>query len=108
MRTPKILRVSEEAEICHFRSAINYTVLHLENGKTYVSGYNIKVFEELCLNDFIKVNRSDLINVNSIKNAILINKYWMFRLSNGKEVIVSRRRIAKLKESYPNLFKVKF
>lgn len=108
MKTPKILKVSEEARICHFRSDINYTVLHLENGKTYISGYNIKVFEELCLDDFIKVNRSDLINVKSIKNAMLIDKNWMFRLSNGKEVIVSRRRIAKLKENYPNLFKVKY
>ncbi|MCA0365902.1 MAG: LytTR family transcriptional regulator [Bacteroidetes bacterium] len=108
MKTPKILKVSEEARICHFRSAINYTVLHLENGRTYISGYNIKVFEELNMDDFIKVNRSDLINVKSIKNTTLINKNWMFRLSNGKEVMVSRRRMAELKKNYPNLFKVKY
>jgi DNA-binding LytR/AlgR family response regulator len=107
MKIPKILRVTEEAEICLFKSDINYTVLHLKNGKTYISGYNIKVFEIIYQDGFIKANRSDLININFITNSFLIDKTWAFRLSNGQEVMVSRRRINKLKANYPNLFKTK-
>lgn len=104
MKTPKILKVAGEAEICFFKSDINYTILHLKNGKTYVSGYTLKVFEEIYKDGFIKANRSDLINVKFIKDLSYSNNTCILQLSNGHFVHVSRRRIQNLKKNYPSLF----
>ncbi len=104
MKTPKILKVSEEAEICFFKSDINYTILHLKNGKSYISGYSLKVFEAIYKDGFIKANRSDLINVNFIKDLSYSKNTCTLQLSNGNTVIVSRRRIQDLKKNYPSLF----
>ncbi|WP_188771293.1 LytTR family DNA-binding domain-containing protein [Emticicia aquatilis] len=72
MKTPKILNSINEDTICYFQSSINYTILLLENGKTMISGYNIKVFETLYENsNFIKVNRSNLVNVSFIQKAFV-------------------------------------
>lgn len=104
MKTPKILKVSEETEICFFKSDINYTILHLKNGQKHVSGYNLKVFEEIYKDGFIKANRSDLINVKFIKNLYYSKNTCTLQLNNGNTVNVSRRRIQNLKKEYPSLF----
>ena len=105
MRTPKILKTINEDSICYFQSSINYTLLLLENGKTMISGYNIKVFEAIYENNnFVKVNRSNFVNVAFIQKAIFGNNVCSILLVNGDEMNVSRRQLRILKKNYPTLF----
>lgn len=105
MKIPKILKSINDDNICYFQSSINYTILLLENGKTMVSGYNIKVFEALYENNnFIKINRSNLVNVSFIQKASIEKNACSILLFNGDAMNVSRRRLNKLKENYPLLF----
>ena len=105
MKTPKILKIISEDSICYFQSSINYTLLQLENGKTMISGYNIKVFEVIYENNnFVKVNRSNFVNVAFIQQTIFEKNACSILLTNGDEMPVSRRRLNQLKENYPMLF----
>jgi DNA-binding LytR/AlgR family response regulator len=105
MKTPKILKSIKENRICYFQSSINYTILCLENGKTIISGYNIKVFEAIySQQNFIKINRSKLVNVAFIKKTIVENNACSIQLFDGNQMPVSRRRFNQLKENYPYLF----
>lgn len=104
MKTPKILKTIHRDNICYFKSDINYTLLLLESGQKIISGYNIKVFEELYADyNFIKINRSNFVNVSFIKK-VNNNNVCSILLTNGDEMPVSRRRLNKLKENYPLLF----
>lgn len=105
MKTPKILNSIDDKNICYFQSSTNYTILLLENGKTIISGYTIKVFEALFENrNFIKVNRSNLINVSFIQKAMVVNNTCSLVLFNGEAINVSRRRINTIKSNFPSLF----
>ncbi|MGL4631419.1 MAG: LytR/AlgR family response regulator transcription factor [Leadbetterella sp.] len=103
MRTPKFLQKIDKDDICYFESSINYTYLYFQDGKSMISGYNIKVFEALFQN-FIKINRSKLINVSYIKKMHVSKKFYVVQLANGDKIPISRRRIPQLKESYPSIF----
>lgn len=105
MKTPKILNSIDEKTICYFQSSTNYTLLLLENGKTIISGYTIKVFEALYENrNFIKVNRSNLINISFIQKVMVENNTCSLVLFNGEAINVSRRRINNIKSNFPSLF----
>lgn len=105
MKTPKILNSIDDKNICYFQSSTNYTILLLENGKTIISGYTIKVFEALYENrNFIKVNRSNLINVSFIQKVMVENNTCSLVLFNGEAINVSRRRINTIKSNFPSLF----
>lgn len=105
MKTPKILKNINQESIGYLESSINYTYFYLRDGKSIISGYNIKVFEKLLNNvDFIKINRSNLVNVSFIQKALIERNSCSVLLLNGDAMNVSRRRLNKLKENCPLLF----
>jgi DNA-binding LytR/AlgR family response regulator len=105
MKTPKILKNFNQESICYLESSVNYTILFLENGKSIMSGYNIKVFEAIFENqDFIKINRSKLVNVAFIRRTSVNDNIYSVQLTNGEEIPISRRRLNKIKELYPSMF----
>jgi two-component system LytT family response regulator len=105
MKTPKILKNLQHENICYLESSINYTLFILKDGRSFISGYNIKVFETLFQDlAFIKINRSKLINVTYIKQTLVIDNTYSVLLQNGKEINISRRRVNKIKELYPAIF----
>lgn len=105
MKTPKILKNINQESIEYLESSINYTYFYLRDGKSIISGYNIKVFEKLLNNvDFIKINRSNLVNVSFIQKILIERNTCSILLLNGDAMNVSRRRINKLKENCPLLF----
>jgi two-component system, LytTR family, response regulator len=105
MKTPKILKNLKQESICYLESSINYTLFFLKDGRSVVSGYNIKVFEALFQDQaFIKINRSKLVNVEFIQKACFVKNTCSILLFNGQEMNVSRRRLNKLKADYPTLF----
>lgn len=105
MKTPKILKNINQESIGYLESSINYTYFYLRDGKSIISGYNIKVFEKLLNNvDFIKINHSNLVNVSFIQKALIERNSCSVLLLNGDAMNVSRRRLNKLKENCPLLF----
>ena len=55
-------------EIIYLHAKGSYTVVHMQNGKTYTTGRVIKYFEDLLsTGNFYRVHNSYLINVNQIK-----------------------------------------
>lgn len=105
MKTPKILKNLQHDNICYLESSINYTLFFLIDGRSVVSGYNIKVFEALFQDQaFIKINRSKLVNVEFIQKACFVKNTCSILLFNGQEMNVSRRRLNKLKADHPTIF----
>ena len=105
MKTPKILKNLQQENICYLESSINYTLLFLKDGRSFISGYNIKVFEALFQDQaFIKINRSKLVNVAFIKKTKLMDNTYAVLLGNGEEINIARWRLGKIKEDYPLMF----
>lgn len=105
MKTPKILKNLNQDSICYLESSINYTLFFLKDGKSIISGYNMKVFETLFQDQaFIKINRSKLVNVTFIKQTMVIDNTYAVLLRNGEEINIARRRVNKIRELYPMMF----
>jgi two-component system LytT family response regulator len=105
MKTPKILKDLQQENICYLESSINYTLFFLKDGRSVVSGYNIKVFEAIFEDQpFIKINRSILVNVAFIKKTKVMDNTYAVLLRNGEEINIARRRVNKIKEEYPTMF----
>jgi two-component system LytT family response regulator len=102
MKTPKILKNINQESIGYLESSINYTYFYLQDGKSIISSYNIKVFENLLNNvDFIKINRSNLVNVSFIQKILIERNTCSIQLINGDTMNISRRRLKVLKEKNP-------
>ncbi|HLO44705.1 MAG TPA: LytTR family DNA-binding domain-containing protein [Leadbetterella sp.] len=105
MKTPKILKNLNQESICYLESSVNYTLLFFQDGKSVISGYNIKVFEKIFQKqDFVKINRSKLVNVAFIKKTFVNQNNYAVQMLNGEEINISRRRLNKIKELYPMIF----
>lgn len=105
MKTPKILKNLSQENICYLESSINYTLFFLNDGRSVVSGYNIKVFETLFQDQaFVKINRSKLVNVAFIKKTKIMDNTYAVLLRNGEQINIARRRVNKIKEEYPLMF----
>jgi DNA-binding LytR/AlgR family response regulator len=73
------------------KAYINYTVLYMKDGSTKLVTRTIKFFEQnLERHGFIRIHRSYVINPKYIKG---VNPEGdILRMSNGQEVIISRRK----------------
>lgn len=79
-------------EVILLEAMENYTMFHLLDGKKIVSSLNLKKHQEKLNDDFIRVNRSMLVNVKFIMNTYCKDHTNYLRLRNGNEIKVSRRR----------------
>jgi two-component system LytT family response regulator len=86
------------SDLILLNSDLNYTEMHLVGGKKIVSSRTLLLFEGALKPDqnFIRANRSQLINVSHIQNVIFSEKTKKIVLSNGTIIEVSRRK-------YPNV-----
>ena len=78
-------------QILFLQADTNYTQIFLSCGRTLLSGFNLKKYEEFFeQEDFLRANRSYLINRTHIQyyDSMSSNLY----LKNGKVIGVSRRR----------------
>ncbi len=83
-------------EVILLKGDINYTILHLENGKRKVVAHPIKFFEPfLETHGFLRVHRSFMINPNHVKTYNPNEEFLM--MTNGQKAGVSRRRKSVLK-----------
>ena len=105
IKTPKILKNINNESIGYLGSSINYTYIYLQDGKNIISSYNIKVFEKLLNNiDFIKISRSNLVNISFIQKVLIERNTCSILLLNGDVMNISRRRLKILKENCPLMF----
>lgn len=90
--TPKILRSGNHKNIYLLTASSNYTYLSFSNGKRELSGYSLGFFESVLSEDFLRVNRSYLINKFYIEKVLIREGQYFIRLKNKKEIRVSRRK----------------
>ncbi len=90
------------SEICSVYIDCSYTVIKLENTKTYYTNIGIKYFENSLPETFIKCNRSAIINFSYLKTIENKKKNLFITLINGDEYSISRS--CKKKFSSPNLY----
>jgi DNA-binding LytR/AlgR family response regulator len=95
----KRLAFESAHEIVLFEADINYTIIHLIDGKKIISGYTLKfVADRLLEQPFIRINKSFLINVTYIADFTLSKEGAYVKLYDGREMQVSRRRIKNLQQ----------
>jgi DNA-binding LytR/AlgR family response regulator len=108
MNQPKIIqRIPAENQILFYESDINYTIIHLSDGKKLVSGYNLKFYEQRTDSEqFMRINRTFLINKSFIKNVNLNNISAFVTLKNNENIVISRRKLTSLRVRNPLLFDI--
>ncbi|MDP5121187.1 MAG: LytTR family transcriptional regulator [Spirosomaceae bacterium] len=100
MITPKILgQISQESNILYIKADQNYSVFHLKNGTTYVSGYTLKFHSGfLDIDNFIRPNRSILVHKSYVRGIKEKGKTNYATLKNGRDVLISRRRVKTIQQ----------
>lgn len=100
----KGFQVVQLSDIVYCESETSYTIFHLSNGQKVTASRSILEYEQLLeLNDFVRVHRSYLVNLNHVKEYQR-GEGGTVLLSNNKEVEISRRK----KEIFINKMKEKF
>ncbi|WP_341226607.1 LytTR family DNA-binding domain-containing protein [uncultured Arcticibacterium sp.] len=101
MNSPKILKeIADENSILYIKAEQNYSVFHLEDGNKLTSAYTLKHYERhLHNNDFIRLSRSFLVQRNFVKGIRKQTSSSYAVLKNGREVLISRRRLQTVKKA---------
>ena len=88
--------VIETADILYCKADDNYTEIYLTNNKRKVISKTLKYFEDLLAeNGFARVHKSYLVNLNEVTKYVK-GKGGSVVLSNGKQIMVSASKKAKL------------
>lgn len=88
--------VIETADILYCKADDNYTEIFLTNNKRKVISKTLKYFEDLLAeNGFARVHKSYLVNLNEVTKYVK-GKGGSVVLSNGKQIMVSASKKAKL------------
>lgn len=72
----------------------NYTFIYTNAGKRYLVSKTLKSLAEILANNFIRVHKSYLVNSDFVVERLEDDR--MLKMSCGKEVIVSRRKIKEI------------
>ncbi len=87
------------AEIMYLVGDINYTDIHLLNGKKIVSGYTILKHEQK-LEGFVRIHRKYLVNPVYIGAVKKIGPYWFMILNNGQCMKISKKKVKSVVAEY--------
>jgi DNA-binding LytR/AlgR family response regulator len=88
-------------QVILLKGDINYTTLHLENGKTKVVPHTLKFYETfLATHGFLRIHRSFMVNPDFVKEYDA--DLEILRMTNGQEAQISRRRKHCLTDSLVN------
>ncbi len=90
-------------DIIHLEADSNYCIFHLINGENIVASKPLKDYEELLTeNNFIRVHKSNIINVNHLKEY-KNNNGLQVKLANDIIIQVSRRRMSEFLDKIKRL-----
>lgn len=88
--------IKNENKIMLLKGDANYTDVFFENGDYSKECVTLKRYEEK-LKSFVRVSRSFLVNPSFVQKVVSIPNYCHLEMLDGKEVPVSRRKIAIVK-----------
>lgn len=81
-------------EIMYLQSESNYTLIHTTNkSKTVASQTLHLIHESINYENFVRISRSYILNIEHISTYSLENNILTFKLSNGEKFTASRRRV---------------
>lgn len=84
----------EVDEIMYLQSESNYTLIHTINKpKTLASQTLHLIHSSMDYDNFVRISRSHILNIEYISAYSLENNKLTLKLSNGEKFIASRRRI---------------
>lgn len=102
---PKILKTLNLDAVSHLEADSNYTCLTMRDGSKRVSSYNLQVFDKIFTKrNFIRINRSLMVNISFVKKHISIQGKEYLQLKNNDTVIIPRRKAERLKLDFPAQF----
>jgi DNA-binding LytR/AlgR family response regulator len=88
------IKYPESTDIVCLEADINYTIFHLLNGKKVISSFTLKKHELALKNyNFLRINRSQLLNQKYIESVEMERKSCLIRLTNGQHFRSSRRKM---------------
>jgi two-component system, LytTR family, response regulator len=91
------------SEIVHLESLSNYTRFYLADGRQLVVSKTMGEFEELLLkNNFFRIHRSHIINLNYLRHFHKNNEAWV-EMKDGSKIEVSDRKRKELTERLNNM-----
>jgi DNA-binding LytR/AlgR family response regulator len=101
--TPQKMRILEKLQddsIFYLQSDINYTIIHCCDGSTMISSFTLKKHEvALKEQNFLRINKSQLVNQKFIESIELQNRFCLIKLTNGLSFRSSRRKVGLVKTS---------
>lgn len=86
------------ADIIRLESNLNYTYFILQSGKKELMSYTLAMYSQMLPNDFIRVNKSCIVNKKFIKS--LDEREKKVIMTDKTELVVSRRRWNNVIEIY--------
>ena len=91
-------------DIVYLESQANYTIFYLKSGIAITNSRTMGIFENILEHEsFFRVHRSFIVNLNYINQVSIIkNTSGTIVLKNGKQVILSRRKIKPFLEEFAN------
>jgi DNA-binding LytR/AlgR family response regulator len=98
-RGERELYLVDPAEVVAFQAEGDTVLLHTARGR-YYSDLNLKELAgRLPVPPFRRIHRSTIINTDHIRTIVpLSSRRWMLRMSNGLELVVSKRMAAQVQE----------
>jgi two-component system, LytTR family, response regulator len=83
----------ELSEIIYLKAKINYTHIHLINGKQITVSKTLKTFEdELFIGNFFRIDRGHIVNLFYVKQLYKSGRNMEIELSNNIKIPIARRR----------------
>jgi DNA-binding LytR/AlgR family response regulator len=95
----KALLLPKAPQIAYLEADVNYTIFHLYSGERIMCSYTLKRFEDMeAYTEFIRINKSYLLNPTFIHQFVQNGNMAYVRLSNGHEIDVPRRKLSWIRE----------
>jgi two-component system LytT family response regulator len=80
------------AEVLRFEADDDYTAIHLV-GKRYLIHIPLREIEQrLNPESFLRVHRSEIVNLNHIRSAVLVDRRFTIEMADGSRITASRSR----------------
>lgn len=96
-------------DIIYLKADINYTEFYMKDGRKLISTSTLKHHQaDERLKDFLRVNKSYLVNKEYIGQYRAMNKDVRIYLTNGYEIKVARRRCVAIKKCLINVPRVNY
>ena len=93
--------IVEMDEIIHIKGDLQYSIIHVENGKNLTVSKNLNQMAKELNDSFCRVHKSHIINLNKVKNYIK-GSGGQVLMDNGDVIDIARRRKEEFLEQLKN------